>query len=544
MAELLFFRDDELQMRAPLKHARAVLGRAAEADFVLPDRSISRLQCELVQRGAGWALVDLSGRGTPVSSRTASGAGTALRDGDEIRAGPFTIVFAATRTLAEPELTNPRRARRGTTGPLDPSAVSLGRRARLRVRQPEGETNVVLQPQEGWTAVIGTDPDGPVQVQLSDKFVSAEHCRLAFRKGRWVLSDLDARNGTFVDGVRILECVLLGRASIRVGETTLHFEEESTLRPLGEELLPGLVTRDPAMAPVVERVRQFAPGKVPVYVRGETGVGKEVVSRAVHLLSGRRDGPFVALNCGAIAKETVESELFGHEKGAFTGADRARAGAFEEAHGGTLFLDEIGDLPLALQVKLLRVLERGEVRRLGGSRTNLVDVRIVSASHRNLDLMVEDGSFREDLYWRLCVATIEIPPLRQRLGDVLPLAEHFLEQLGPASPRVTLSPAARARLESHSWMGNARELRNVVQTALLQRRGPLITPEDLTLRPAPRRSKAGSTLRLNGLTMDEIEREAYRLALERHDGDRRAAMEELGIARSTFFRKLAEFGLD
>jgi DNA-binding NtrC family response regulator len=281
---------------------------------------------------------------------------------------------------------------------------------------------------------------------------------------------------------------------------------------------------------------------VPVAIHGETGVGKEIVARAIHNLSPRREGPFVALNCGALPRETVESELFGHEKGAFTGADTARTGAFTEADGGTLFLDEIGELPLSIQVKLLRTIERGEVRRLGGSRTETVSVRIISATHRDLAGAVESGSFREDLYYRLCVAPVEIPPLRQRPGDIVALAEHFAGTLTAGQGNIVLTAAARTKLEAHSWPGNARELRNAMQLALLNRTSNTITDEDISLRPAPVQRRVPDSIKLGGRSIDDLEREAYRLALDRNAGDKRAAMEELGVPRSTFFRKIDEFG--
>ena len=544
MAELLFFRGGELQMRAALKGQRTVLGRAAEADLVLPDRAVSRLQCEVVPRGSGFALVDRSGRGTPVSQRLAGEGGTALKDGDEIRLGEFQVIFGADGgEHSAPEVTTPRRPRGGKTGPLGRDAGFDKVRARLKVRRPEGESTIPLRAEEGYRLVVGTDPEGPYQLELDDRFVSAEHCRLAFKNGHWVLTDLKSKNGTYVDRVRIGEAYLSGRAAIRVGETTLHFEQDSSPTWPQEAPLPGLVTRDPAMAQVVEQVRRLAPERVAVAIHGETGTGKEVVARAIHLLSERREQPFVALNCGALPKELVESELFGHEKGAFTGADKSRAGAFEEADGGTLFLDEVGDLPLSVQVKLLRTLERGEIRRLGSSRTDVVDVRLVSATHHDLLQGVETGGFREDLYYRLCVAPVEIPPLRQRVGDIVPLAEYFVSLFVPGEGLVALSPSARTKLESHSWPGNARELKNVMQLALLHRRGPVITDDDLAFRTSVRRQKALETLKVAGRSLDEIEREAFRLALERHGGDRKGAMEELGIARSTFFRKLEEFGL-
>jgi two-component system response regulator HydG len=541
MAELLFFRDGELQMRSPLRSDRVVLGRASEADFTLPDRGISRLQCEIVKRPNGFAIVDLSGRGTPVSSRTANDRGTLLKDGDEIRLGTFAVVFSALEVRATtPEITR----QRATESATEEHAVGTGAvgRARLRTQQAEGDAIVPLRAEDGFTLVVGTNPEGPRQLKLHDRFVSTDHFRIQFRDGHWVLTDRHSKNGTFVDGVHVIEAVLGERATIRAGETLLAFETEGVATS-SDEPLPGLITRDPSMQPVIELVRRVAPSAVSVAIHGETGAGKEVIARAIHLLSPRHASAFVAINCGAISRDTVESELFGHEKGAFTGADRARAGAFEEADGGTLFLDEIGDLPASIQVKLLRTLERGEIRRLGASRTQTVNVRIISATHHDLLAAVEEGTFREDLYYRLFVAPVELPPLRQRVADIMPLAEYFAAQLTPGETHITFAPAARVRLESHGWHGNARELRNVVQLALLNRQGSVVTAEDLVFRPSPRQARVLDAMRTTGRTLDEIEKEAYRMALQRHDGDRKAAMEELGVARSTFFRKMEEFGL-
>jgi DNA-binding NtrC family response regulator len=540
MAELLFFRDGELQMRAGLRGDRTVIGRGPQSDFVIPDRTISRKQCEIVRRGDGYVLLDASGHGTAVSRRQATAHGTGLRDGDEIHLGGFSIVYSAAPRPALVEATAPAAQRRRRTG-VHRAGPLVAIRTRLRVPRPEGESVIPLRTEEGFSITIGSDPSGALQLALKDDFVSAEHCRISWQDERWLIADLKSSNGTFVDNVRVLAAVLSGRHAIRAGETTVWFEQEFA-DDGREQPLPGLVSRDPLMTPVIEMVRRIAPSLVPVAIHGETGVGKEIVARAIHNLSPRREGPFVALNCGALPRETVESELFGHEKGAFTGADTARTGAFTEADGGTLFLDEIGELPLSIQVKLLRTIERGEVRRLGGSRTETVSVRIISATHRDLAGAVESGSFREDLYYRLCVAPVEIPPLRQRPGDIVALAEHFAGTLTAGQGNIVLTAAARTKLEAHSWPGNARELRNAMQLALLNRTSNTITDEDISLRPAPVQRRVPDSIKLGGRSIDDLEREAYRLALDRNAGDKRAAMEELGVPRSTFFRKIDEFG--
>jgi transcriptional regulator with GAF, ATPase, and Fis domain len=241
-----------------------------------------------------------------------------------------------------------------------------------------------------------------------------------------------------------------------------------------------------------------APSGVAVTIFGETGTGKELVAHAIHARSTRRDRPFIPVNCAALNKELIESELFGHEKGAFTGADRARAGAFEEAHGGTLFLDEIGELSPELQAKLLRVLESGEVKRVGSSKPIHADVRVVAATHRDLLAMARKGQFREDLYYRLCVFPLTLPPLRRRLNDLSLLTDHFVQRFSPPGVAVKVSSGARTRLAAHPFTGNIRELRNVVHRALLLRSGSTIEPDQIVFdapyeRPAPAPASAAAT---------------------------------------------------
>src|SRR5580704_11519628 len=248
----------------------------------------------------------------------------------------------------------------------------------------------------------------------------------------------------------------------------------------------ALVFEDAQSKALLERIRLIGPSTANVLVTGETGTGKELIARHVHKLSPRADGPFVAVNCGAFSESLVDSELFGHERGSFTGATIARAGWFEAARGGTLFLDEIGDLPFSMQVKLLRVLQERQVVRLGSRSPVAIDVRVIAATNVNLEDAVAAGRFREDLYYRLQVATLHIAPLRERPGDILPLAQHFLalygERLGLKNP--ILGPdAADVLVNGHAWPGNTRELENVIHHALLVCRENVVRPEDLRLSP-------------------------------------------------------------
>jgi DNA-binding NtrC family response regulator len=360
------------------------------------------------------------------------------------------------------------------------------------------------------------------------------------RGGRYWVRDLESTNGTLLDGVLVREAELSPGATLRVGNTELKFVIDEP-RP-GEAELPGLFFVDPAMQQVVDAVRRAAPTSAPVLVLGENGSGKEVVARAVHALSPRAREPFVALNCGALPETLVESELFGHEKGAFTGATDRRAGAFEEAHRGTLFLDEVGDLPLEQQVKLLRALETGEVRRVGAQRAERVDVRVVAATHRDLFGAVEAGAFREDLFYRLYVVPVTVPSLRQRPLDILALADRFLGEMAPA-PEIAFSADARKALLRHPWPGNVRELRNAVQRGLVFRDGAQVSEAALRLHLSPRVRRDG-LIDPAGKTLEEVENVAVRLAWERHGGNRSAMARELDISRSTLGTRLKALGLD
>ncbi|MCA1826026.1 MAG: sigma 54-interacting transcriptional regulator [Myxococcales bacterium] len=386
---------------------------------------------------------------------------------------------------------------------------------------------------------IGANPAN--HVALEDRFVSGFHCRVFPATGRWRVKDLGSTNGTFVDGLRVSEAELDAGARLRIGTHELRIED---VTPRKMPSLPGVVTRDPALAPVLELLKRAAPSVLPVMILGESGTGKEVAARAVHELSARGAGPFVPLNCGAISRELAEAELFGHEKGSFTGAITSAPGAFGAADGGTLFLDEIGDLPLQLQVKLLRALEAGEVKPVGAPRPRAIDVRVVCATHQDLRVKLGDGSFREDLFYRLRGVTVELPPLRARPQDILPLAEHFLP------PRCMLAADARAALLSHRWPGNVRELRHVIQLGALLSDSPVLRAGVLHFEGQPTyspivadREIVDTAIELRGRTLGELEELAIRGALRRHDGNRHAVAAELGIARSTLLRKLDQLGL-
>ena len=313
---------------------------------------------------------------------------------------------------------------------------------------------------------------------LQDAKVSGLHCEIRLDEHGYRLRDLGSKNGTFVAGMRVVDVYIQPGVELEAGDSRLRFDPlpGSVEVPLARQSdFFGLVGRSVKMRELFARLERIGPSDATVLVTGETGTGKELVAEALHKASGRASGALVVVDCGAIPRTLVESELFGFERGAFTGADRAVAGAFERAHGGTIFLDEIGELPLDLQPKLLRALERKEVKRLGAPTPVRADVRVIAATNRDLAVEVNKGTFREDLYYRLAVARVHLPPLRERREDVPLLVEHFLRQLG-AQPQALKAQTVEL-LARQPWPGNVRELRNAIERAILLAETPEDAPE-------------------------------------------------------------------
>jgi transcriptional regulator with PAS, ATPase and Fis domain len=299
----------------------------------------------------------------------------------------------------------------------------------------------------------------------------------------------------------------------------------------------GMVGKSAAFNRMLELVRRVAPSDTAALLLGESGTGKELVAQAIHQQSRREHGPFVVVECSGLTETLFESELFGYEKGAFTGANQRKIGLVESASGGTLFLDEVGDIPLSLQVKLLRLLETGTFRRVGGVETLRADFRLIAATHRDLKTMVERGSFRRDLYYRLSVFPIHLPALRERRGDIGLLADTLLTRLAPGRA-YTLSEAARARLQDYDYPGNIRELRNIIERAMLMADGDTLLEEHLP--PELKSDEAGMPGVDDIVPLETAELRYLQWALAHHGGDRKSLAAQLGISERTLYRKLAQ----
>jgi transcriptional regulator with GAF, ATPase, and Fis domain len=393
---------------------------------------------------------------------------------------------------------------------------------------------------------LGSAPGA--QVRIADREVSRLHAELdPTDRGTWV-RDLGSRNGTFVDNLQVAAAMLPDGARIRVGRTDVVLRYPAEASPVElwpQESFGGLIGASTPMRELFAQMSRVAHSDAPALILGETGTGKELVARAIHDASARASGPFVIVDCAALASSLIEGELFGHARGAFTGAVSARTGSFEAANGGTIFLDEIGELPPELQPKLLRVLESRTVKRLGESEHRPIDVRLVAATHRDLRRMVNAGAFREDLYFRIAVLPLVLPPLRSRKQDIPLLFNHFL------GSRKTVEPVSERELTDMPWLGNVRELRNFVERACAIGGRESLQSSHGSDDPAASAGNAGTPAvpfdqpfkEFRERWIDHGEREYLRRLLERHARNVPAAAEEAGLDRTYVYRLIRKHGL-
>ncbi|NOJ53097.1 sigma 54-dependent Fis family transcriptional regulator [Myxococcus xanthus] len=441
----------------------------------------------------------------------------------------------------------------GETLVVDPRTTVKLHKCRLAVTSGPDTGRSVVSDKERLRC--GAHPGNDL-VLVEDRTASRHHFEIQFTERGYLLVDLGSTNGTFLDGRRIERAYLSPGSQIRAGSSVLTFaplDEEVTIEPDREGELCGMVGQSMKMRQIFGLIKKIAPMGVSVIIQGETGTGKELVARAIHELSGRTKGPMEVLDCGAIPPNLIESELFGHEKGAFTGAVSSRPGAFERAHGGTIFLDELGELRLDLQPKLLRVLENHEVRRVGGNDVIEVDCRVIAATNRDLMKEIQVGGFREDLYFRLSVITIQLPPLRQRRDDIPLILKRAL-----ADPEVVgkhgkkrFSAESLGLLMSYSWPGNVRELMNVLSHVLTFSEGEEIQPAHLPPRvrgqvregPLPFNEHL-SFKNAKEQLLENFEREYITSVLTRCEGNLSRAARESGLHRKSIERLVKKYQLD
>lgn len=404
--------------------------------------------------------------------------------------------------------------------------------------------------------------DGWCDIPLpSDKKVSRHHCELRITDDGIRIRDLNSSNGTHVDGTRVYDAPLLPDSTFQVGQSVFCFQwkrETKTIQVDYHDVSGLLVGKSSSMLKIFSMLSRLGPSDTAVLLQGETGTGKTSIARALHQASNRKGEPFIHVNCGALSPSLIESELFGYEKGAFTGAHAQHKGYFERANGGTLFLDEIGELPLELQPKLLDVLERQRIRRLGSEKEVQVDFRLVTATHRDLQQASRSKEFREDLYYRVAVTSLTVPALRERREDIPLLAEYILSQLQPTQA-ITLNPSATQLLQGLLWPGNVRQLRNILESTLVFLEGTDVEAEDLVIPdhlmpegPLPQQSMAHSQGKMDGSipslgTLQDLlgveEKRIIEAILDEYEWDIPKVYSRLGISRSGLYHRMKKHNI-
>lgn len=430
----------------------------------------------------------------------------------------------------------------------------------LRMRAFELSWKRTVEPFHVRSMRVGSDPRCDFVVDSSS--VSREHCRIEVDARGYRVEDLNSKNGTRVDGVRVCSAFLEPGSVLTLGEERIVFDmiDDEVEIPMSKRTRFGkLHGRSQAMREVFGLLEKISPSEATVLIEGESGTGKELAAEAIHAASGRSSGPFVVFDCSAVSRDIIESELFGHVKGAFTGASDNRKGSFEEAQGGTLFIDEIGELSPDLQPKLLRVLESRTIRRLGTNQQIPVDARIVAATNRSLEEEVELGSFREDLYYRLAVIRVRLPPLREHPDDIPVLVRQFLDEFATNGRKLNVGFETMEKLREFPWPGNVRELRNYIERAALLVDGSEIDTEYLSAQPTKREEPSSAAARdvFNELgvgtelpfkeakerLIEYFEREYWQRALDQHEGNVSAAAREAGIHRKSAEYIVKKLGL-
>jgi DNA-binding NtrC family response regulator len=416
----------------------------------------------------------------------------------------------------------------------------------LAIAGPDRGESIQFRP--GRPIYFGSSPD--CEMALTDKTVSRRHLVALWENDQVLLRDQGSTNGTFVQGSRFKEIAIGFGAEFKLGRTVIKFLPEEEIvnpEPSDQSAFGNLIGGDTKMRQLFKLMQDVAVTDATVLIEGETGTGKELIAEEIHNHSSRRDGPFIVFDCGSVPRELIESALFGHVKGSFTGAITDRKGAFADAHGGTIFLDEIGEMALDLQPSLLRVLDKKAVRRVGSNQYEKIDVRVVAATNRDLRSEVAKKSFREDLYYRLAVIRLSVPPLRERGTDIQLLIEWFIDKFSPGGQPLRVSPEDMNRLRRHAWPGNVRELRNTIERACLLARGDYINLDDALHEEAAPALGIRTDLpfkEAKGQLVEMFEREYIEDLMRRHRMNLSAAAREAQIDRKHLRELIRKYELD
>jgi transcriptional regulator with AAA-type ATPase domain len=521
MGTLVFYKEERVLFEYRLSSVRTTIGRSDSCDVALPGEGVSRLHCWIEHRQNKYFLVDKSKHGTFVNKQRVSRK--------EIQIGKSFHLAEYRISLREQEIDPASTVEVLPKRPHEFIFASdqkcLINRATLIISQ--GVNIGKKHPLKKSVITIG-GPGSDIRIQ--DPLLQPNHCRIRVSRGRTMVEP--GSGPVFLGGQRVFSITpIYSDEEVCIGGSSFRIESKPSIEEPEAKSFGKLIGSSIVMQKIFGQLKLFAGHDFPVLINGESGTGKELAAKGIHQASFRSTGPFVALNCGAIPTNLIESELFGHEKGAFSGALSKRDGAFQQADGGTLFLDELGELPLAAQVKLLRVLENGEVRRVGSSKVEYPNVRIIAATNKSLPELVSKGSFREDLFFRLYVLSIQLPPLRDRKEDISLIAKELCKHL---HPECRISSEVELLLKQHHWPGNVRELRNVLARGFVLG-GTHISQNDIELYSLP-----ASPYSFNA----ETEEVTYlRNLMQKHKGNRSSMARELGLPRTTLLYKLQRLGL-
>ena len=522
MGTLVFSVRNQRLFECKLSSQHISIGRSDTCDVALPGEGLSRHHCTLSRRGHRWMLTDTSKHGTFMGDEKITKR--ILGFGESFQIGPYTVSLQKTTDSAEETVSVFSPKHHEFIVACDDSL--LIERATLKVVYgPDEGRSIDLNQIENMVGGVGS------RVVMADQSLMVDHFAVIVTRGRPMV--IPKSGPVFLDGHRLLGITPVYPDDVLcVGQSKFTIHQATTEETPPEfDRFGSMIGETKIMQQTFGRLKMFACHDFPVLITGESGTGKELAAKGLHDHSLRSNGPFVAINCAAIPENLVESELFGHEKGAFSGAHVKRDGAFHQANGGTLFLDELGDLPLTVQTKLLRVLESGEIRRVGAQRPEFPDVRIVAATNRDLASMVTQKLFREDLLFRLQVLAVDLPPLRERKADIVRIADHICATL---SSKCTMSDRVKNMLWDYAWPGNVRELRNVLSRAFVLS-GGAIEPEHI---------EVFSHVFSQGLEPELLDNRAFlERALLRCDGNKSKTARELGIPRTTLVYKMQKYGL-